>query len=559
LWSGSKSKSTIVSSKIIIHQEEEGGKGDDYTDHNQIENTGHNQIESNDNNLGSASEMKSIGMKQDEQSLKEQEEESLSEEHEQEKPTNIDDTETGINKENSRSRMISPPTSISPASGSIASKRHIQPGNHTNIPKPESRIGPNSESGYVHDPKFLQRVRDKGGHETNDPNNPSLIFNIPNDEIDKVCMPPGQGDELPQGAKSLQNIRSHIESLSSSLLDSTDTELRVSNYANTTTSTNTNISTSLSTQKSSIKIKLFCAIYTHAQNTDKTNIISQTWGQKCDGMLYASDVSNSTTGHVHLPSNSAHGFGYKSITQRVRAMFAYIYDNFLDDDEYDYFHFCGDDVFMIVENMREFLSSPKVQNWESGDVDGNKNEENKERYFIAGFWMHWWNFFPVGEFYLGGGSGYTLSKKALRAYVEGPLQTCNPYEDESSEDIYFARCVRQGLTSEFIDTRDDFGAHRYHQFNVSMHSEWPGERNWGVEMNKILWYSLDHMEKQFGFPFVTKKKYISNSSVTFHRHTQNYNLRRMELLLYRDLEVECGAYYDNGNHNDNNRTEIHIS
>lgn len=80
---------------------------------------------------------------------------------------------------------------------------------------------------------------------------------------------------------------------------------------------------------------------------------------------------------MHLPPNSQKGFGYKGMKQRIRTIFAYIYDNFL--NEYDYFHFCGSDAYVIVDNLKEFLASERVQKWEQ--VDGNL--------LFAGFWVSW--------------------------------------------------------------------------------------------------------------------------------------------------------------------------
>ena len=242
-------------------------------------------------------------------------------------------------------------------------KKLIQPGSHMYIPKPETIEGPNGEKGYVHDPKFLVK-------------NPPP-FQIPKDQMEDVCYaPPGEGEELKEGYESLKKIRQHIE-----------------------------------TSSASRDVKLFCAIYTYSPNSHLTDTISQTWGPRCDGMLYSSNVTDPMTGHVNMPSLGGWGFQYLGIFQRVRVMMTYLYDNFL--NEYDFFHFCGDDTYMMVENMKEFLASDKVREW----------DEVPDQYLIAGFWINWGGgqWVPPGEFYLGGGSGYTLSRKALKAYVEGPL------------------------------------------------------------------------------------------------------------------------------------------
>ncbi len=357
----------------------------------------------------------------------------------------------------------------------------IKPGEHARIPPPEKRIGPNGEVGYVHDPKFLLK-------------NPRK-FQIAPADVGQVCAPPGEGVEYPAGAKNLKNIRHHME-----------------------------------TSKASRDVKLFCTVYTYTNKTYNTDVISETWGKKCDGLLYASDVSNAESGHMHMPSLSRHGFEYSSMVQRMRAIFAYLYDNFLDD--YDFFHFSGDDTYLLIENMKEFLASDKVKEW----------EEVPDQYFIGGFWMNWPMMkIPKGEFYFGGGSGYTLSRKALKAHVEGPLQVCDLKTDNGMEDFYFSSCVRRYLTQKYFDTRDEFGAHRYHQVNITMHSSWPEspqEFNWGIWTRAVIPKSLKHMEEAFGFPYVVKEKYISNSSVAFHWHNLPWNMKRMEMLLYKDTETE---------------------
>merc|ERR1712183_1188294 len=107
--------------------------------------------------------------------------------------------------------------------------------------------------------------------------------------------------------------------------------------------------------------------------------------------------------------------------------------------------------------MKEFLASRKVKEWDD------------ENYLIAGFWLHWGEM-KEGYIYMGGGSGYTLSRKALKAYVEGPLQTCNVFGEGSAEDVMFSDCAKELNGNKFIDTRDSVGAHRYHQLPVQRHA-----------------------------------------------------------------------------------------
>ena len=39
-------------------------------------------------------------------------------------------------------------------------------------------------------------------------------------------------------------------------------------------------------------VKLFCAVYTYSGGINNTNAIRDTWGKRCDGLLFASDHSS---------------------------------------------------------------------------------------------------------------------------------------------------------------------------------------------------------------------------------------------------------------------------
>ena len=116
-----------------------------------------------------------------------------------------------------------------------------------------------------------------------------------------MCEPPGKGTELAEGASNQQKIPQYI-----------------------------------AMSKESRNVTLFCSVSTHSKAANYTNAVKETWGKKCDGLLFASDISDLKTGYMYLPSKGKFGFTYRGMVQRVRTIFAYLHDNFLDD--YDYFH-----------------------------------------------------------------------------------------------------------------------------------------------------------------------------------------------------------------------------
>lgn len=342
-----------------------------------------------------------------------------------------------------------------------ALKRLLQRGNHTNVPTVDIKTG---KKKFPHDPLFLRKV--------------SRSLDILEEEKNAMCAKPGRGVEGERGILRLNQIRDHIESRAI---------------------------------RESSRLKLFCAIYTYSGNVNMTNAVGETWGRRCDGTLFASDVSSEDTGHFQIPTFSRYGYGYKGMIQRTRAILAYLYDYFLND--YDFFHISGDDVYMIVENMKEFLESNEAQSWESAPG----------QYLFAGFWAHWGKM-NNGYFYLGGGSGYTISRRGLKAFVEGPLQTCNPCQEGSAEDVWFSDCARL-VSNDFIYTGDNDGGQRYHQGPI-----------YDPVRYQIFRLSILHSSQLTGIPNVPEENIVSNSSVVFHKHYHPYELKRMELLLYGQFE-----------------------
>lgn len=151
---------------------------------------------------------------------------------------------------------------------------------------------------------------------------------------------------------------------------------------------------------------------------------------------------------------------------------------------------------------------------------------------------------PEGEFYLAGGSGYTLSRKALKAYVEGPLQTCNPNNEGSAEDLFLTQCAREYMTKRFIYTGDIDGSQRYHQGPVY------APIKYGIFRQALK--HIDRLPRNVtGLPEGVNQVVedgpgaVSSSSITFHKHYSPNELRRLELLLYKNVTQECLPFVNN--------------
>jgi glycoprotein-N-acetylgalactosamine 3-beta-galactosyltransferase len=377
----------------------------------------------------------------------------------------------------------------------VVEQTPVEVGKHYRIPPPEDRIGPDGDSGYIHDPAFMRK----------NPRDFQII------DPDILCSPPGQGIEELEGYYSLERIRQYRTGRGH------------------TGRRDENQDESESDEEERPKTKLMCAVYTYEGGINQTNAIWETWGKRCDGFLFASSSSNLTTGHTHMPNTSNEQHTYGGVFQKVRSMMAYLYDNFLDD--YDFFHFLGDDVYLLVDNLKDFLASPEVQSFE---------DQKPGNLMLAGDWVIWGDIAsePNYNYYLGGGSGYTMSRKTLKAFAEGPLQD-EKYGDMSTsgEDIKNSELFRNYFNVTGMDTRDEYGAHRYHQVNAYDAATWPDDA--GGFRYRIYRESHEAMEYRRAFPIVYKEDMVSSSSIAFHLVPHEL-MRRYEMILYGTGVEQCG-------------------
>lgn len=107
--------------------------------------------------------------------------------------------------------------------------------------------------------------------------------------------------------------------------------------------------------------------------------IAQTWAKGCDGFFAASNYTDPPIGAIDLPH-----FGeedYTNMWQKVRTMWSYAYEQYR--DEYDYFYICGDDTYVVVENLRLFLQDSRIDELKDGFLDAisGGHPRYKERAF----------------------------------------------------------------------------------------------------------------------------------------------------------------------------------
>ena len=141
--------------------------------------------------------------------------------------------------------------------------------------------------------------------------------------------------------------------------------------------------------------------------------LRETWGPQCDGLFAASNVTDPSIGAVNLLHMGNETYG--NMWQKIRSMLAYIYDHYL----IDYFYICGDDTYVIPDNLRYSVSMLP---------------SNPDKILYMGRKMG--DFPRPRRAYCGGGAGYTLSRGAVRTLVGTlyPTKECHPNWTTPQED-----------------------------------------------------------------------------------------------------------------------------
>lgn len=206
--------------------------------------------------------------------------------------------------------------------------------------------------------------------------------------------------------------------------------------------------------------KIFCLVYTTSNAHDRIPYILQTWGPKCDGFMVGSNKTDASLGTVNIPHEGEEE--YNNIWQKVRSMWSYVYDNYY--DKYHWFHIGGDDLYLLVENLRLYLESEEIKVAANGGTYlPNGDETEQTPLFLGRRFAYLGN---MDDIFISGGSGYTMNKAALKALVVNGLPNYFPHQHTFSEDTRVAAIFKKmGILP--YETKDEAGEERYLPFQVS--------------------------------------------------------------------------------------------
>jgi len=265
--------------------------------------------------------------------------------------------------------------------------------------------------------------------------------------------------------------------------------------------------------------KIFCLVYTIESGHKGIPNILETWGPKCDGFMVASNKTEVSIGAVNIPHEGPEE--YNNIWQKVRSMWSYIYDNYY--EKYDWFHIGGDDLFLLVENLRYYLESEEIKTAANGGIylpDGTETKQTP--LFLGRRFAYQGN---MNDIFNSGGSGYTMNKAALKTLVVNGFADYFPHAHTFSEDTMVAKIFRKyGILP--YDTKDADGGERYMPFLPGHH--------WGYHLPKDPskdWYAKYSINIKEG------PEHCSPKSLAFH-YVKEKMMKRLFALAYNKCPKE---------------------
>ena len=177
-------------------------------------------------------------------------------------------------------------------------------------------------------------------------------------------------------------------------------------------------------------------------------------------------------------------------------------------EEFDFFFQGGEDLYVIPQNLRNFLADT-VEDPTTEDFFGGRRFEMAD-----------------GKTqFNSGGAGYALSQATLRKLVDTGLDDprCFVSKKSAMEDVFVAKCLKVAFGIGIEDARDSELRERFHPFGPAAHYSWTPP-----EKPRSDWYETYNRP----WPNKLREMCCAPDSVSFHYMKKPAMVRHLHSLLY---------------------------
>lgn len=191
------------------------------------------------------------------------------------------------------------------------------------------------------------------------------------------------------------------------------------------------------------EVKVLCWVLTYPENHDtKALAVRNTWGRSCNKLVFVSSELNDDLDVILVQNITEERTSLWSKTRQGLEQIAEKYGK-----DFDWFLKADDDTWMFMDNLRQFLYAY------SSDMP-------------IYFGCRLKNYVQQG--YMSGGSGYVMSREALRLFKEEALPNpdkCGGNSKVGAEDVEIGHCLYNvGVLAG--DSRDEMNRSRFLPFPV---------------------------------------------------------------------------------------------
>ena len=238
---------------------------------------------------------------------------------------------------------------------------------------------------------------------------------------------------------------------------------------------------------------------------------------------------------------------------KIRRVWRYIYQNYIDD--YDFFHLGPDDMYVIPENLRYFVSTYNNQVANSTHVGETYKQQGGQPPLYLGGAVVASRKFPQRA-HCGYGAGYTLNRAALELFQnelsEKHCKDPTLLVDQASDTITESASVGElmayclGLANvSCARTVDKRSALRYLEFGVDYQARWSKQVKGPIKVNPLkIYHNIYMRSKVQGISPSTVSIHLVDGSVPLANVSTANAIRRIHALAYRHCQEEWDHPWD---------------